>query len=115
MRELAIRWIAVGKAGQDRDLSLWVKAGFEGTSVIGTKRTCRGSMPMSDLPIPIRSLADAVLATNARASRQRRPRQPYAVSLSERCRRREKPRLLRHTRARPGLMGLDISFADDVF
>jgi hypothetical protein len=62
MRELAIRWIAVGKARQDRDLSLWVKAGFEGASVIGMKRTCRGSMPMSDLPIPIRSLADAVLA-----------------------------------------------------
>jgi hypothetical protein len=40
MRELAIRWIAVGKARQDRDLSLWVKVSFEGTSVIGsTERT----------------------------------------------------------------------------
>jgi hypothetical protein len=37
MRELAIRWIAVGKARQDRDLSLWVKASFEGTSVMRDK------------------------------------------------------------------------------
>jgi hypothetical protein len=35
MRELAIRWIALGKARQDCDLSLWVKPSFEGTSVIG--------------------------------------------------------------------------------